>query len=169
MAVKKFKTDIDVDGTVTTEFVIKSGALVSDFFLANGTIGSILKLLKVDGVQTFSASEKTQGRDNILAEKRSEVRIPVSNPTNQNFIDWESDILLVKTVRNFVLPTTGTIPSGSRYLVKTTSTGTVQFSTEDGTVTIEYNDIGSLGYMAQRSEAWVLFESNVYYVNGEVA
>lgn len=147
--------------------VMTINATVPDLEWAN--ILNKPKLLQVDDVQSFTDAEKKQGRDNILAEKRAEVRIPTADPTNQNFIDWESDILLVKTARTFTLPASGVLVNGSRFLVKTTATGTVQFAAADGTVTIEYNDVNATGYMAQRSEAWVLFQDDVYYVSGEVA
>lgn len=142
MGNRKFNTDIEVQGIATANGVKTPTGTVTQMFAANGSIIDI---------------------------PRADVRIPTINPTDQNFLDWESDILLVKTVRNFVLPAAGVLVNGSRYLVKTAATGSVQFSTFDGTVTIEYNLMDALGYMSARSEAWVLFQDNVYYVNGEVA
>lgn len=126
------------------------------------------KVVKVTS-QSFTDTEKTQGRTNLLAEKRSQIRVVSTDPTSQNFIDWEGDILLVQTAKNFVLPVSGTLTDGARYLVKTDKTGTVAFSTADGTVSIEYNDINALGNMVERSEAWILFKNDVYYITGEVA
>ena len=127
------------------------------------------KFVKTDVAQTFTDAEKTQGRSNIGAEKRSAVRVVAADPSSQNFVDWESDILLVKTARTFTLPAAGTLPNGSRYMVKTTANGTIQFALADGSVSIEYNDVNATGYMSQRSEAWVLFQDNVYYISGEVS
>lgn len=127
------------------------------------------KGLQVDQVQSFTEAEKTQARENIDAEKRSAVRIVSANPTTQNFIDWEGDILLVKTTRNFVLPAAGALVDEARYLVKTDKTGIVNYSVADATVSIEYNDVNAIGTQSQRSETWILLKDNVYYITGEVS
>lgn len=176
----QFDTDFEVIGdfdtaanrltivTLTIDNGLGKVALTPFIEGSNVTQDDLAKYVKVDEAQTFTSAEKEQARANIYAKKEEAVRKVSTDPTSQNFIDWAGDILLVQAATNFVLPVSGTLSNGDSFLVKTDKNGSVSYSTADGTVSIEYNDINATGQQNARSEAWILFQDNIYYINGEV-
>lgn len=120
--------------------------------------------------QTFNETQQEQGRTNLSAEKLSTVVILNTAPTTAELLANLKNTILKTSGANtaWVLPISGALPDGWQVMVKTNADSSINFSVADATVSIEYNEVGAIGHMTARSEAWIMLKNNIYYINGEV-